>query len=112
MLIIIRSRSMSTEENKTLILQWLEIEEREGPEAVLDMHDPACRFPDVAFYGLPPTLDGYKQLMTAATGAFSDINYTVEVIAAEGDNVMVWRMLNSSHTGLWRSIPATNKRVS
>ena len=103
---------MSAEENKTLILQWLEIEEREGPEAVLDMHDPACRFPDVAFYGLPPTLDGYKQFMTAATGAFSDISYTVEVIAAEGDTVMVWGMQHATHTGLWRSIPATNKRVS
>jgi len=104
---------MSAEENKALILHWLEVEQREGPAAVLDdMHDPACRFPDLAFYGLPPTLDGYKQFMTAATGAFSEIRNTIEMIVAEGDTVMTWGAQQATHTGQWRSIPATNKRVS
>jgi predicted ester cyclase len=103
---------MSAEENKATILHMFEIGEREGPQAVLDMYDPACRFPDLVFYGLPPTLDGYKQFMEAAMGAFSDFSNTVEVIVAEGDTVMVWAMQHATHTGLWRSIPATNKQVS
>jgi steroid delta-isomerase-like uncharacterized protein len=103
---------MSAEENKALILQWLEIEQREGREAMLAMHDPACSFPDLAFYGLPPTLDGYKQFLAAAAGAFSAFSYTVEVIVAEGDTVMVWGTEHSTHTGRWRNIPATNKHVS
>jgi predicted ester cyclase len=104
---------MSAEENKATILQMFEIGERsQDAESTMAMFDPACRFPDLVFYGLPPTLDGYKQFMEAATGAFSDFRNTIEVIVAEGDTVMVWGTQRSTHIGPWRSIPATNKQVS
>ena len=102
---------MSAEENKALVLHRLEVEEREGPEAVLDVYDPACSFPDLAFYGLPPTLDGYLQFMAGASAAFSDFSTTVEAIVAEGDMVMLWGTQQATHTGTWRTIPATNKQV-
>jgi predicted ester cyclase len=104
--------SMSAEENKAAILQMFETVEQAGPQTDVSMFDPACRFPDMAFYGLPPTLDGYQQFMEAATGAFSDFHNIIEVIVAEGDTVMVWGTQRSIHTGLWRSIPATNRQVS
>lgn len=73
--------------------------------------EPACTFPDLAFYSLPPTLEGYKQFMTGAFGAFSDASGTMEEIVAEGDMVMTWATLGVTHVGPWRSIPAT-KQVS
>jgi predicted ester cyclase len=76
------------------------------------MCDPACTFPDLAFYGLPPTLEGYKQFMTGALGAFSDTSGTIDEIVAEGDLVMAWSTLRMTHVGPWRNIPVTNKQVS
>ena len=68
---------MSAEENKALVLREAEARAKEGPEAGLAffeaMCDPACTFPDLAFYGLPPTLEGYKQFISGALGAFSDV---------------------------------------
>jgi steroid delta-isomerase-like uncharacterized protein len=103
---------MSAEENKAIILQAIEAEQKEGLQAVFAMYDPACSFPDLAYYGLPPTLDGFKQFIAVATAAFSDISDTVEVMVAEGDRVMVWLTQHATHSGPWRTIPATNKRVS
>lgn len=103
---------MSAEEHKATILQMFETVEREGLQTDVSMFDPACRFPDMVFYGLAATLDGYKQFMEAATGAFSAPHNTIEVIVAEDDTVMVWGTQRSTHTGTWRSIPATNKEVS
>jgi steroid delta-isomerase-like uncharacterized protein len=103
---------MSAEGNKAIILQLIEAERQEGPQAAFAFYDPACSFPDLAYYGLPPTLDGFKQFIAAASAGFSDLSETVEVMVAEGDRVMVWLTQQATHTGQWRSIPATNKRVS
>lgn len=107
---------MSTEENKALILREAEVTAKEGSKAGLAffeaMCDPACTFPDLAFYGLPPTLEGYKQFILGALGAFADVSGTIEEIVAEGDQVMTWSTLRTTHVGPWRNIPATNKHVS
>jgi predicted ester cyclase len=103
---------MSAEENKALVLRTTEAFEKDGPEASFAMFDPACTFPDLALYGLPPTLEGYKQFSTAAYDAFTDFSSTLEEIVAEGDKVMMWGVDSATHTGTWRNIPATNKRVS
>jgi len=86
--------------------------DRSRREAGFAMFDLACVFPDLAFYSLPTTLEGYKQFAMAADAAFTDVSYTLEEIVAEGDKVMVWDIDSANHVGMWRNIPATNKRVS
>jgi hypothetical protein len=44
-------------------------------------------FDEVQYYGLPPTLDGFKQFLAGATASFSDLNETVEVMAVYLDEV-------------------------
>jgi predicted ester cyclase len=107
---------MGAEENKAIILRGVEAEAEGDPEAGVAFFeaicDPACTVPDLEFYGLPPTLEGYKQFMAGALGAFSDTSGTIEQIVAEGDLVMTWSTLRMTHIGPWRNIPATNKQVS
>jgi predicted ester cyclase len=103
---------MSAEENKALILHMIEAEAKEGPEASFAMFDPACTFPDLALYALPPTLDGFRQFAKLVNDAFSDASFTMEEIVAEDDKVVVWGTAHMTHTGQWRNIPATNKHVS
>jgi predicted ester cyclase len=100
---------MSAEENRAIVLRMAEVA---STEAVLPLFDPACRFPDLIAYGLPPTLEGLQQFGAMGDAAFSDFKNTVETIVAEGDTVMAWLTQQSTHTGTWRNISATNKRVS
>ncbi len=46
---------MSAEENTAIILRGVETSEKRGPEARFAMFEPACVFPDLVAYGLPPT---------------------------------------------------------
>jgi steroid delta-isomerase-like uncharacterized protein len=102
---------MSAEENKALIRHAVESAEQ-NLEAWLALFDPACRFPHLPAYGLPPTLEGYNQFLAAALPSFSDGQDTVEQIVAEEEQVMVWAIHSATHSGPWRNIPATNKRVA
>jgi|SRR5215469_961316 len=102
---------MSAEENKALIRHGMETAEQ-NLEAWFALFDPACHFPHLPAYGLPPTLEGYQQFLTAALPSFADGQDTVEEIVAEGEMVMVWAIHSATHSGPWRNIPATNKRVS
>jgi ketosteroid isomerase-like protein len=103
---------MSAEEHKALILRGYEAGERGDWEAVFAMFDPACSFPDLVLYGFEPTLESYKQFVSAVTTAFSERKNIPEKMVAEGDTVMVWLTQLNRHTGPWRAIPATNKQVS
>jgi len=102
---------MSAEENKAILLPALETGDTD-PESIQVVFDPAARFPDLAAYGLPPTLQGWKQFTVLTHTAFTDVHTQVEEIVAEGDTVMVWGIVHANHTRPWRSIPATNKRIS
>jgi predicted ester cyclase len=100
---------MSAEENKAIALRLVEATD---VQAVLPLFDPACHFPYLTAYGLPPTLEGYQQFAAMGDNAFSDFKNTVEAMAVEGETVMAWITQHSTHTGTWRNIPATHKRVS
>jgi predicted ester cyclase len=102
---------MSVEQNKALILQkvagpW------EEAHAWVELFSPQCRFPHLAAYGLPPTLEGFKQFASASFSAFSNLVVSVEEMVAEDDKVIAWTKQSAIHSGPWRSIPATNKPIS
>ena len=103
---------MSAQENKAIVLQAYEASNRGDLETMFSFFDPACSYPDLSTYGLPPTFEGHKQFMSSATAAFSERHNALETVVAEGDTVMVWLTQYVTHSGPWRNIPATNKRVS
>ncbi len=103
---------MSAEENKAIVLQAFEASNRGDLETMFSFFDPACSYPDLPTYGFPPTLEGHKQFVAALTPTFSERHNALETVVAEGDTVMVWLTQHATHSGPWRNIPATNKRVS
>ncbi len=102
---------MSAEENKAIIRQWVDHWNTRDMEAWINTVDPQCSFPALAASGVPPTLEGYRQLCTALLDAFPDWNDTIEEIVAEDDLVMDRITERGTHQGVWRSIPATNKPI-
>jgi steroid delta-isomerase-like uncharacterized protein len=58
---------------------------------------------------VPPGRDGVKDFFKMVNSAFSEVQFTVEDMIAEGDKV-VWRWtLRGQHTGTFQGLPPTGK---
>jgi predicted ester cyclase len=62
--------------------------------------------------GMKQGLEGIKAAFGAARAAFTDLVFTVEDMVAEGDKVACRIRTRSTHSGEFRGIPATGKRVT
>jgi steroid delta-isomerase-like uncharacterized protein len=90
---------MSTEENKDLVLRWIEAQNKTDLQGAL-----AC------------WTDNNREWLGAAfnrfTAAFPDIHLAINEMVAEGDKVVVLWTLTGTHRGDWRGIPGTGKAVT
>jgi steroid delta-isomerase-like uncharacterized protein len=101
---------MTVKENKALLRRYGEEVFGKGNVAVSDEilaadyvhHDP----------GVPPGREGRKQLAEMHHMAWSDLDFKIEDIVAEGDQVALRWSCSATHTGEWMGIPPTGKRVT
>ena len=56
--------------------------------------------------------EGFKQSLSTQFNAFPDIQTKIEHIVAENDLVVVFLSFTGTHTGEFRGMPPTNKKVS
>jgi steroid delta-isomerase-like uncharacterized protein len=95
---------MSQEENKEVVRAAF------APlETVLENHDEIYT-PDWVghFSGMPPLdLDGHRQYSDAMTGAFPDLERTIEDLVAEGDKVVARWTATGTNTGPFNGMPAS-----
>ncbi len=56
-------------------------------------------------------LKDYKQHVSEFYNAFPDLHFTINDMIAEGDKVAMRTTLTGTHTGEWRDILPTNKKV-
>jgi predicted ester cyclase len=102
---------MSIESNKELALAYFAAF-RDRDEAWWDAHiapefirhDPGL---DFAVEGSA----GIRKLAGVLHGGFSDINYPIQQIVAEGDRVLVHLRQVATHSGDYQDIPATGTRT-
>jgi ketosteroid isomerase-like protein len=95
---------MSAEENKTILLRFLQ----ELGKGNLDIVDEVCS-PDFAFHSpnfpdWPRGLEGARQLAVAGRSMFSDTRTTLEDIFAADDKVVIraiYRFLNGKIVDDW-----------
>ena len=83
---------------------------RTGDDAeVAAMFEPGC---PVSVPGMPPTIEGMRQVLPAFRAAFSDVTVTLgEVVSA--DDLIAYRMtFNATHSGEFMGLPATGRRVA
>jgi len=62
--------------------------------------------------GMPPGLDGMKQMAYADNKAFPDMQVKLEDVIAEGDKVACRWTATATHKGEFMGMPATNKPVT
>jgi len=56
--------------------------------------------------------DEFKQFITTVLSAFPDIQYTIDVVRAEGDKVATRWTVRATHRGEFMGIAATGKQVT
>jgi steroid delta-isomerase-like uncharacterized protein len=103
---------MSTEENKALIHRMYAEVHNKGNLAVLDEVTATSFIDHNLPSGLPPGVDGIKQLFTSFHTAFPDFHVTVEDMIAEGDKVVSRLTMGGTHKDEFMGIPSTGKEMS
>src|SRR5215217_6086861 len=62
--------------------------------------------------GLPPGIEGLKQMTTTYRTAFPNLKATLDDIFAEGDRVAFRWSVSGTHLGNWLGIPPTGNHVT
>ncbi|MFB0562276.1 MAG: ester cyclase [Candidatus Lokiarchaeia archaeon] len=98
---------MSLEENKGIVRRFIEAYNKRN----LDSLDEFLA-PDYFDHTHQVGLEGAKQLFNMGFKAFPDWHETIEDIIAEGDKVWVRVSYTGTHTGEWRGLAPTGKKIT
>lgn len=108
---------MTVEENKAVVRRYIEGWSNGGDEQVLEeVISPTWGSHGTQTYtdnppGLPPGIEGVKQLHREVRGIWPDFLWTIEDIFGEGDRVAARLTNRATHQGTYRGIPATGREV-
>lgn len=102
---------MSAEENKALVRRFNEGIHQFFLDGDVSGLDEICS-PDFVHHGpgIPPDLEGFKQMGLMFRAAVSDLDMVVEDLIAEGDRVVDRITVRGTHTGELMGAPPSGKR--
>ena len=103
---------MSADENKALVHRFVEELSNQRKLEALDAYLAADYRDHVVRPDLPPTRDGFRQLVTRFLAAFPDFHYTIEDEIAEDDKIVQRLTAQGTHQGVLSGIPPTGKRAT
>jgi steroid delta-isomerase-like uncharacterized protein len=103
---------MSTEENKTLTLRFIEEVINQGKLSTLDELIAADAVDHSLPPGMPPGREGVKLFLGMIRAAFPDFHETVEDIIAESDMIVTRTTWHGTHQGAFLGIAPTGKQIS
>ncbi len=103
---------MSTEANKALVRRWVDAwNTNTNLEVVEDIFAPEWKNQN-PLPGGAEGIEGVKQFVRGNRSAFSDIHLVIDLLLAEGDQVMFRWTTSATHAGKFAGIPPTGKSVS
>lgn len=102
---------MSAEENKALVRRFNEGIHQFFLDGDVSELNEICS-PDFVHHGpgMPPDLEGFKQMGLMFRAALSDVEVIVEDLVAEGDRVVDRITVRGTHTGELMGVPASGTR--
>ncbi len=102
---------MSPEENKALVLRFVEAIFKRGMSDRLSAFNALHAVEHIAILGDERGIDGMKEEYALLLMAFPNLHFTVDTIVAEAD-VVAWRWtMHGTHEGNYRQYPATGREV-
>jgi predicted ester cyclase len=102
---------MSTEDNKAVFRRWCEVISQNRLDRVEEIIAPD-EIDHALPPGVPPGLEGVKQIFTLLHTAFPDLQIQIDDLIAEGDQVVGRITARGTHQGEFMGIAPTGKPVS
>ncbi len=102
---------MSEEENKGVVLRWIEAYNERDMQAEADARAPGYLAHVPAAPG-PLGSEGWSRFIATFGEAFPDLRLTVEDIFSAGDMVAARVAFRGTHRGEFQGIPPTGKKVA
>ena len=99
---------MSLEENKAIVRKWVEATNKRNLSALDELIAPDFFHPTWQLRGA----EGFKQFYTMFLKGFPDCHETIEDIIAEGDKVWSRSTITGTHTGEYRGLAPTGKKIT
>jgi predicted ester cyclase len=103
---------MSTNDNKIVFHRWFEETWNKGNLAVADELTAANFVLHAPGPGMPPGVDGFKQVITVWRTAFPDGTMTLDELLSERDKVVARWTASGTQNGQYFVIPPTGKQVT
>jgi steroid delta-isomerase-like uncharacterized protein len=103
---------MSTEQNKDLVRRFYEEVWNKGNLTVADQLMATDVVDHTAPPGLPPGLEGHKQLVIMFRTPFPDLDSTIEDQVAEVDTVVSRLIVRGTNKGEFFGVPPTGKQFT
>jgi predicted ester cyclase len=89
---------MSTEENKALVLGWIEARMAKDVESAVEVWAEELQ-------------DWFRSAFNSSVQGFPDAHVTVDDLVAEKDKVMMRGTMRATHLGTWQGVPPSGKKV-
>ncbi len=99
------------ETNRAVVLDFVDEFKNRANHNIVDEHFTADFVHHFKDPRLPPGREGMKILGQVVTGAFPDVQVTVEDLFADGDFVIERTTARATHTGEFNGVPATDRPV-
>ena len=104
--------AIALEQNKAIARRYIEELWTKGDLAVADELIAADFVDHSPAPGVTPDREGIKQGVTAFQTGFSDFQFIIEDLIAEGDKVVIPQTFRGTHTGEFAGAPATGKEIT
>ena len=102
---------MSIEANKNIVRRYQEIYNSNDLDTLNEVVTEDFLTPRM-MPGMPPGLEGAKQIHQATLAGMPDWHTEIEELIAEGDKVVARITMTGTHTGEFFGFPATGNRIS
>ena len=99
------------QQNKALIEKCFEELNNKNFQIYDEYCDPQYRFYNPSINPNPLSLEDMKGYLESLFKAFTDLNWSIKEIFAEGDRVIVWNVFSYIHENEFQGIPATGNKV-
>jgi steroid delta-isomerase-like uncharacterized protein len=99
------------EQNKALVLKWVEEQDKGNIDVFLDLFAPDFLYYDPSNNPNPMSKEETYEFLIEGSKLFKHVNHKIEEIIAVDDKVIVRAIFNSTLEGEFQGIPVTGKEV-
>jgi steroid delta-isomerase-like uncharacterized protein len=106
-----KAQAVVEEQNKEVVLKWVEEQDKGNIDVFLDLFAPDFLYYEPSNSPNPMSKEETYEFLLEGPKLFKEVNHKIEEIIAVDDKVIVRVICNFTHEGEFQGIPLTGKEV-